>query len=123
MTIEVDSANKLTGNDCLIPPNVAEAINFYQTRGLVHGCRAIQAADPNRTRILGNYRFEYKSQPVGCGSYSWASRHFFKTHEAMDCDKRVWSQLEKQIDELVQNSIHVRPSQDEAEMARAVAYP
>lgn len=45
------SVNELTGNDCLIPPNVAELVNFYQTRGLVHGCRAIRATDPNGESI------------------------------------------------------------------------
>lgn len=123
MTIEVDSINKLTGNDCLIPPNVAEAVNFYQTRGLAHGCRVIRAADPERTRILGNYRFEYRSQPVGCRSYSWVNRHFLKTHEAMDCDPHVWSQINKQIDVVVQSSLHSRPPDGEAELAKANAHP
>lgn len=119
MTIEVDSINKLSGNDCLIPPNVAAAINFYQTRGLVHGCPSVRAANPERTSILGNYRFEYTSQPVGCRSYSWSSRHFFKTHEAMACDPRVWSQIEEQIAANVQSIVHVQPSQGEAELAAA----
>ncbi|HKO20857.1 MAG TPA: hypothetical protein VJU82_18430 [Acidobacteriaceae bacterium] len=122
MTIEVDSINKFTGDDCLIPPNVAEAINFYQTRGLVHGCHAIRAADPERTRILGNYRFEYTSQPAACRSYSWANRHFFKTHEAMDCDPRVWSQINETIDALVQSSEHGQPEPGEAELASATAH-
>lgn len=119
MTIQVDSINKLTGNDCLIPPNVGQALNFYQTRGLVHGCRSIRAADARHTRILGNYRFEYSSQPVGCRSYSWVNRHFFKTHEAMDCDPRVWSQVSEQIEGFVQSSFPGRAAQGEAELATA----
>lgn len=119
MTIEVDSINKWSGNDCLIPPNVGQALNFYQTRGLVHGCRSIRAADPSRTRIIGNYRFEYASQPVGCRSFSWANRHFFKTHEAMDCDPFVWSQVDEQIETLVQSNFPVRVAEGEAELAAA----
>lgn len=119
MTIEVDSINKWSGNDCLIPPNVGQALNFYQTRGLVHGCRSIRAADPSRTRILGNYRYEYASQPVGCRSFSWANRHFFKTHEAMDCDPLVWSQIDEQIEAIVQSNFPVRVAEGEAELAAA----
>jgi pimeloyl-ACP methyl ester carboxylesterase len=119
LTIEVDSVNKLGGDDCLIPPNVGEALNFYQTRGLVHGCRSISAADPQRTRILGNDRFEYSSQPAACSSYSWTNRHVFKTHEAMDCDPRVWSQVDRKIDEVVQSSFPDRAAQIEAELATA----
>lgn len=118
MTIQVDSINKLRGHDCVIPPNVGEALNFYQTRGLVHGCRTIRAADPDRTHILGSYRFEYASQPVRCRSYFWMNRHVFKTHEAMDCDPRVWSQIDEQIQEQVESFVH-QPAQGERELAAA----
>jgi pimeloyl-ACP methyl ester carboxylesterase len=97
MTIQVDSVNKISGEDCLIPPNVREALNFYQTRGPLHSCSNIRATDPSRTRILGNDRYEYQSQPANCRSYSWLNRHVFKTHEAMDCDPRIWSQIDQQV--------------------------
>jgi len=48
-----------------------------------------------------------------------ANRHFFKTHEAMDCDPRVWSQIEEQIATNVQSIVHVQPSEGEAELAAA----
>jgi hypothetical protein len=97
LTIQVDSVNRGWGHDCVIPDNVAQAVNFYQTRGPVHGCQALRAADPGRTRILGNYRFEYSAQPAPCGTYPWFDRHFFTTHNAMGCDPVVWSQVEDQI--------------------------
>jgi hypothetical protein len=97
MTIQVDSVNKISGEDCLIPPNVREALNFYQTRGPLHSCSNIRATDPSRTRILGNNRYEYQSQPADCRSYSWLNRHVFKTHEAMDCDPRIWSQIDQRV--------------------------
>jgi pimeloyl-ACP methyl ester carboxylesterase len=109
LTIEIDSVNRLFGNDCLIPPNVTGAVNFYQTRGLAHGCRAIRAADPKRTRILGNYRFDYTSQPSGCRAFPWVDRHFLKTHQAMDCDPCVWSQVDYDILAQVQRFVKVRP--------------
>ncbi len=97
LTIQLDSINKGGGDDCVIPPNVTEALNFYQTAGLAHGCQMLRPVDPGRTRILGNFRHEYTAQPAGCNSYSWFNRHFLKTHNAMDCDPVVWSEVEREI--------------------------
>jgi pimeloyl-ACP methyl ester carboxylesterase len=103
LTIQVDSVNKGWGHDCVIPANVAEATDFYQTRGVVHGCRTIHAEDSKRTRITGNYEFEYTEQPVGCRSYSWFNRHFFITHNAIGCDPHVWSRVEDEIQAQLQS--------------------
>ncbi|HEX3968089.1 MAG TPA: hypothetical protein VHW70_09000 [Edaphobacter sp.] len=97
LTIQVDSVNKGWGHDCVIPANVARATDFYQTRGLLHGCRAIHAEDSQRTKITGDYEFEYTEQPAGCRAYSWFNRHFFITHNAIGCDARVWSRVEDEI--------------------------
>jgi pimeloyl-ACP methyl ester carboxylesterase len=123
MTIQVDSVNKLFGDDCLIPPNVDEAINFYQTRGFVHGCRSLRAADPSRTRIAGNYRFAYTAQPPECHSVSWANRHFLRTHEAMDCDPHVWSQVDEKIHALMQSNISVPAPMNGAEPVAEMTHP
>jgi hypothetical protein len=104
LTIQVDSVNKVWGHDCVIPANVAQATDFYQTRGL-HGCRAIRAEDPQRTRITGTYEFEYTEQPAECRSYSWLNRHVFRTHNAMSCDPRVWSQVEDEIQAQLQRGV------------------
>jgi pimeloyl-ACP methyl ester carboxylesterase len=109
MTIQVDSVNKIWGSDCIVPPNVGEALNFYQTRGLVHGCQTLLAADPSRTRILASNRLDYTSQPVGCKSCSWLNRHFLKSHEAMDCDQNVWSQIENQIQAKIKDVLQAPP--------------
>ena len=37
LTIQVDSVQKSNQNDAFIPPNVNEAVNFYQSEGLLHG--------------------------------------------------------------------------------------
>jgi hypothetical protein len=103
LTIQVDSVNKGWGHDCVIPANVARATDFYQTRGLLHGCRAIHAEDSRRTKITGSYEFEYTEQPIGCRSYSWFNRHFFITHNAIGCDARVWSQVEDEIQAQLQS--------------------
>lgn len=104
LTIQLDSINKGPGDDCVVPPNVALALNFYQTRGLAHGCRTLRPVDASRTQILGNFRLEYTAQPAGCSSYSWFDRHLLKTHNAMDCDPQVWSQVEKEIRARIQES-------------------
>ena len=97
MTIQLDSINKGPGDDCVIPSNVEQAVNFYQTRGLLHGCQALHPVDASRTRIVGNYRFEYAELPAGCRSYSWFNRHVLGAHNSMDCDPQVWGLVEEQI--------------------------
>ena len=37
LTIQVDSVSRFGSNDKIIPANVAQAVNFYQPDGLVHG--------------------------------------------------------------------------------------
>lgn len=97
LTIQVDSISKSGRDDSLIPANVAEAINFYQPRGFLHGRPAITAADASRTRILGNLRFTYQKAPSECRAYPWYDRFLFKGHTAIECDPRVWSQVESLI--------------------------
>jgi hypothetical protein len=96
LTIQVDSVSK--GNDDrFIPPNVAQAINFYQVEGLLHGRRQIVASDPLRTQILGNFRFDYKNTPVNCDGYPWYAQIFMKPHIEIESDPRVWGQVESLI--------------------------
>jgi len=98
LTIQVDSVKKRHQNDALIPANVAEAANFYQPDGLLHGEAQIRAADPERTRILGNFRFDYKEKPVRCyDGYGWLVRHFARTHAEIECDPSVWNRVESLI--------------------------
>jgi len=118
MTIQLDSINKGPGDDCVIPPNVRQALNFYQTRGLVHGCQALSPVDASRTRILGNFRFEYAVQPAGCKTYSWFNRHVFKTHNAMDCDSRIWTEVEERIRTQIQYVAREQQAPKSAELAR-----
>jgi pimeloyl-ACP methyl ester carboxylesterase len=60
LTIQVDSVHKPWHDDSTIPANVRKAVNFYQTRGPLHGRSAIRAADPERTAILGNFQMRYR---------------------------------------------------------------
>ena len=94
LTIQVDSITKRGENDEVIPANVAQAINFYQPNGILHGRPRIRAADPARTQILGNFRFDYKATPVDCPRYPWFARVFEKTHIEIESDLRVWDQVD-----------------------------
>ena len=93
LTIQVDSVSKLGENDSVIPSNVAQAVNFYQLDGFLHGEPRIRAANPTRTRILGNFRSDYKSKPLTCGQYPWWDRAFMKPHIQIECDPAVWDQV------------------------------
>jgi len=94
LTVQVDSVAKIWQNDSVIPDNVSEAVNFYQPHGIIHGRRRITAADPAKTDILGNYRVDYKKDPVECPNASWAHRFFTSGHTQSECDPHVWSQVE-----------------------------
>jgi len=97
LTIQVDSVAKMRQNDQIIPSNVAEAVNFYQSDGLLRGQPKIRAADEKHTKILGNYRFDYKSKNIKCDKYPWFLRVFAKYHTRIECDTEVWSQVESLI--------------------------
>lgn len=97
LTIQVDSVKKSLESDSVIPANVAEAVNFYQKKGILHGCSRIQPEDPSRTKILGNFQFKYDKTPNSCLVYPWYDRFFSKGHIAIECDPRVWGQVESLI--------------------------
>jgi len=102
--------------DSVIPPNVAEAVNYYQPHGLLHGRAQINAADPEKTQILGNYRIDYRKDPIECPEASWYYRVFTPDHAKSECDTRVWTQIE----DLVRQRL---TSQPVATAADAATYP
>ncbi|MGD0891555.1 MAG: hypothetical protein ABR923_08475 [Terracidiphilus sp.] len=97
LTIQVDSVRKPGEDDGSIPANVREAINFYQTEGLLHGRRSIQAIDPKRTKILGNFESTYEMKPVSCAGFPWFARTFMKQHIEIENDAAVWDQIDALI--------------------------
>jgi len=99
LTIQVDSVAKPGQNDEVIPVNVGEAANFYQTNGLLHGRPQIRAEDQGRTRILGNFRYDYKANSLQCEGYPWYDRVFTKYHTEIECDPAVWNRVEQMIRE------------------------
>ncbi len=101
LTIQVDSVAKIHQDDATIPANVSEAINFYQTNGHLHGRASIHAADPARTRILGNFRYDYRGSAYNCRAYPWYDRIFSKAHTQIECDPTVWDQVESLINKAI----------------------
>jgi hypothetical protein len=97
LTVQVDSVQKTGENDVVIPANVAQAANFYQADGFLHGESEIRAADASRTKIIGNFRFSYGETPYNCSGYPWYTRVFMKAHTQIECDPKVWSQVESLI--------------------------
>jgi pimeloyl-ACP methyl ester carboxylesterase len=97
LTVQIDSVKKANQDDGAIPPNVREAVNFYQTQGLLHGRSAITAMDPAQTTILGNYHSSYKEHPIDCAGYPWYARAFMKPHIEIENDPTVWSRIEALI--------------------------
>ena len=97
LAILVDRVPKFGSGDETIPPNVAQAVNFYQLDGLLHGLSTIRAADPADTRILGNYQFNYKDKHIDCTHFPWYARLFMGPHIEIENDPRVWNQVESLI--------------------------
>lgn len=94
LTVQIDSVAKVGHDDSVIPPNVHQAVNYYQTHGWVRGRRRIVAQDPSRTRILGNFLLSYDKDPVTCDNFPWYDYIVTKTHVESECDPKVWSDIE-----------------------------
>jgi len=96
LTIQVDSVHKPGHNDAVIPPNVRNAMNFYQTKGLIHGRSSIRAANRSRTNI-GNFQMSYQDRRINCDNYPWIARHLNKPHHEIENDPLVWEQIASMI--------------------------
>lgn len=97
LTVQVDSFG---ARDVLIPDNVRSAANFYQKHRLtVRGEARIQAADPTRTRILGNFEYEYPFWKLDAWPESWPRRIFGGAHARMEADPVMWARVEALIRE------------------------
>ena len=99
LTLQVDSVGR---GDKKIPSNVSRAANLFQRNGLfIKGEREIRAEDPNKTMIIGNFRFDYNGKKIDLSQVSWVKRLFHTAHTKMDHDPEVWSLVEKLILDVV----------------------
>lgn len=95
LTVQVDSIGR---GDVEIPPNVRTAANLFQRNGkLVRGPAKIRASDPARTKILGNWQFDYRDSKIDVSDLPWHKTIFRRDHARMDRDPRVWQKVEELI--------------------------
>jgi hypothetical protein len=98
LTIQIDTIAKPGQKGSTISPNLENAANFYQPKGLFHGPAEILAADPARTKIIGNFRMAYDDDPLRSDNYPWYARILNKPHREIEDDPRVWDQAASLID-------------------------
>lgn len=107
LTVQVDSVGR---NDAVIPANVRSAANLHQQDGrFLRGEREIRAADPERTAILGNFRFSYNDKDIDLSGVPWHKTIFRAAHAKMDRDPEVWAKVERLILEVVESPREVQP--------------
>lgn len=96
LTVQVDSVGR---GDTRIPANVACAANLYQSNGLfVRGEPEIRAVDTQKTRILGNFRYDYSRKgDIDLSRVGWLKKAFRTAHTKMDFDPEVWARVEGMI--------------------------
>jgi hypothetical protein len=103
LTVQVDSVGR---GDEVIPANVAAAANLYQRSGrIIRGPESIRAESPKRTRILGNFRYDYRDSDIDISDLPWYKTILRNDHARMDRDPKVW----KQVEELILNAAKREP--------------
>jgi len=95
LTVQVDSIGR---GDRMIPSNVARAANLFQRNGwFIRGEPEIQAEDPARTTIIGNYRFDYSHKQIDVSRVPFMKKAFRVAHTRMEYDPDVWTKVEELI--------------------------
>jgi hypothetical protein len=102
LTIQMDTIGKPGRDDSRIPSNVANAINFYQSRGPLQGLTEIVATNPAETTIIGNLHMSYEGHRINCANYPWYARTLNKPHHEIENDPRVWDLAATLIDSEVE---------------------
>ncbi len=107
LTIQIDIIVKPGQKPTIISPNVAEAINFYQQHGPLHGRPMIVASNPAKTTILGNNLMDYSHTRVKTSNYSWFVRTFNQPHHEIENDPLMWNRIALLIDATVTHPAHL----------------
>jgi hypothetical protein len=108
LTVQLDIITKHGQKPTVIPPNVASAINFYQSQGPLRGRPKIVASNPAWTAIIGNFKMAYSDAPVNCDNYPWFVRTFNKPHHEIENDAHLWDKVASLIDAEVVGNDHLR---------------
>ena len=95
LTVQVDSVGR---DDVLIPSNVYEAANFFQRNGwFIRGEPEIRAEEPAKTKIVGNFKYDYSHSKIDISKVSWLKKSFRVAHTRMEYDDQVWNRVEALI--------------------------
>jgi hypothetical protein len=95
LTVQVDSIGR---GDKMIPSNVVQAANLFQQNGwFIRGEPKIRADDPARTRIIGNFEFDYSHKKIDVSRVPFMKKAFRVAHTRMEYDPDVWTKVEELI--------------------------
>ena len=96
LSIQIDSVG---AGDSDVPANVRRAVNFFQRNDAfgIRGEPQLRAEDPQKTEILGNYKYDYSNKKVDLTGAHWYQKMFKNAHVKMELDPEVWSAVEKII--------------------------
>lgn len=96
LSVQVDSVGH---GDGLVPANVRRAVNFYQKNDpfFIRGEDAFRAADPQKTEILGNFRWNYSRKKVDLSDGHWYQKILRNAHVKMEQDPELWDAVEPYI--------------------------
>jgi hypothetical protein len=102
LTIQIDSVGR---DDTVVPANVRAAANLYQRDWVLRGEEKIRAADPSKTRIIGNFRYKYRGKDGRRVPYpkeeTTLRKIFLNRHLEMQYDPAVWDHVERLILEAI----------------------
>jgi hypothetical protein len=98
LTLQIDSVGR---HDDVLPENVRSAANLFQRNGIIiRGEPEIRAQNPAKTRIIGNFEFDYSDKRIDLSSIPWYKKIFRSSHTKMNQDPEVW----KKVNELILNT-------------------
>lgn len=97
LAVQIDSVGI---GDEKIPPNVRAAANLYQHDSHpLRGEAEIRAQDPQKTKILGNWRFSYpRGKFIDTSEEPLLRQLFMIPHLKMEYDPEVWTKVESLIE-------------------------
>lgn len=99
LTVQIDSVGR---HDDVVPENVRAAANLFQRNGIIiRGEPEIRAQKPAKTKIIGNFEFDYTNKQIDLSSIPWYKRIFRSSHTKMNQDPEVW----KKVSDLVLESL------------------
>lgn len=95
LTVQIDSVGM---GDEIVPANVRAAANLFQDEGwIIRGEERMRPENPQKTRIIGNFEFDYGDVDIDLSGVPWFKKIFRVAHTKMNYDARVWTQVKALI--------------------------